>query len=162
MAHVTYRIVDTPDWIDSQALNGTSGSIDRVELDAEDQSHTGVVSLDVHAVTHSTEGACGNAHCLSDFVEVGLGELEACKLTVWLDDNRHVDLAIELIELSCVLRLGQRKLIAGDPVDAEAVLGEDVLGFSSFAQIVIAEVNATSVQGDTAVEALVLGGVSAC
>jgi hypothetical protein len=42
------------------------------------------------------------------------------------------------------------------------VLGEDVLGFSSFAQIVIAEVNATSVQGDTAVEALVLGGVSAC
>jgi hypothetical protein len=160
--HVTYRIVDTPDWIESQALNSASGSIDRVELDAEDQSHASVVSLDVYAAAHSAKGACGNAHCLSDFVEVGLGEREAYKLGVWLDGNRHVDLAIELIELSCVLRLGQRKLIAGDPVDAEAVLGEDVLGFSSFAQVVVAEVNATSVQGDTAVEALVLGGVSAC
>ena len=160
--NVTYRIVDTPDWIKNQALNSTSGSIDRVELDAEDQGHTGVVGLDVHAAAHSAKGGCGNAHCLSDFVEVGIAELETGELRVRLDDDRHVDLAIELIELSCVLRLGERKLIASDPVHAEAVLGEDVLGFSSFAQVVIAKMNATSVQGDTAVEALVLGRVSAC
>jgi hypothetical protein len=42
------------------------------------------------------------------------------------------------------------------------VLGEDILGFSSVAQVVVAEVNAARVQGDAAIEALVLSGISAC
>ena len=116
-----------------------------MELDTKDKSHLGVVGLDVDAVADGTEDASGELDGLSDFGKVGIGELEDGMLRVRLNDDRYLDGALELVELSCVLRLGKSELVAGDPVDHEAMLSEDILGFSSFAEVVVTKVNATSV-----------------
>jgi hypothetical protein len=141
----TDRVVDTPDGVKSQALYSASGSVDRVELDTENESHLGVVGLDVDTIADGTEDAGCDLDGLSDFDKVDIGELEGGMVGVGLNGDRYLDLAFKLVELSCVLRLGQGELVAGDPVDDEAVLGEDVLGFGGLAEVIIAEVNATSV-----------------
>jgi hypothetical protein len=100
---MTYRVVDTPDGVDGQALNSSSSSIDGVELDTEDKSHLGVMSLDVNAVANSTKDACCDLNGLEDFDEVGVGELEGSIAGARLDGDRYLDLTFELVELSCVL-----------------------------------------------------------
>lgn len=117
-----------------------------MELDAEDKSHLGVLGLNVDAVADTTEDAGSDLDGLVDFVEVGIGKLEGGMVGARLYGDGHLDLAFELVELSCVLRLGQGELVAGDPIDNEAVLREDVLGFSGLAKIIVAQVNATCVE----------------
>ena len=97
----TYRVVDAPNRVSDQALNSSNGSVDRMELDAEDESHLGVMSLDVNAVANGTEDASCDLDGLEDFNEVGVGELKAGM--VRLNGDRDFDLTFELVELSCAL-----------------------------------------------------------
>jgi len=127
-----------------------------VELDTEDESHLCVVGLDVDAVADGTEDASGELDSLSDLGKVGIGALPDGLVRVRLDEDWYLDGTLELVELGCVLRLGKGELVAGDPIDNETVLSEDVLGFGSFTEVVVTKVNATSVDGHRAGEALVL------
>lgn len=128
-----------------------------MELDAEDEGHLGVVGLHVDAVADGTEDASGELDGLGDFGKVGVGELPDGLVGVRLNEDRYLDGTLELIELGGVLGLGEGELIAGNPVDSEAMLSKDVFGFSSFAEIVMTKVDTASVDGNTAGEALVLG-----
>ena len=74
-----------------------------MELNTEYKSHLGVVGLDMNAVADGTEDAGGELDSLSDLDEVGIGELEDGMLRVRLNDDRKLDLALELVELGCVL-----------------------------------------------------------
>lgn len=152
----TYGVVETPDRVKSQALDSSSGGVDRMKLDTEDESHLGVVSLDMDAVANGTEDASCELDGLSDLGKIGLGELPTSHVRVRLDHDWYLDGALELVEQSCVLRPGHGELIAGDPVDREAMLNKDVFSFSSFAKVVVAKIDTASVDRHTAGEALVL------
>jgi hypothetical protein len=77
-------------------------------------------------------------------------------LRVGIDRDGEGDLAFELVELGGVLRLGKGVLVAGDVVDREAVLFENVFAFGSFTEVVVTEVDAASVGRHTVGEASVL------
>lgn len=72
-----------------------------MELDTEDESHLGVMCLDVNTVADGTEDASCDLNGLEDFNEVGVGELEGGMIR--LNGDRDFDLTFELVELSCVL-----------------------------------------------------------
>ena len=108
------------------------------------------------AIADGAEDASGELDSFSHFSEVDIGELPDGLVGVRLDEDWHLDGALELIELGCILRLGKGKLVTGDPINDETMLSEDILGFSSFAKIVVTKVDAASVDRHAAGEALVL------
>lgn len=143
-------MVDAPDWVNGQALDHTSSSIDRVKFDAEDQGQLGVVGFDVNAAANCTENIRSDLYSFGDLNKVDIGEVEGSMLSVWLDDDWDLDLTLKLVQLGRVLRLGQSEFVASDPVNNKTMLGEDVLRFSSFAKVVVAKMNAARVDRHTA------------
>ena len=111
----------------------------------------------MNAVADGTKDASGELDSFSDFCEIDIGELPDGLVGVRLDEDWYFDGALELIELGCILRLGKGELVTSDPINDEAMLSEDILGFSSFAKVVVTKVDATSVDRHAAGEALVLG-----
>jgi hypothetical protein len=131
-----------------------------LELNTEDEGHLGVMSLDVDAAADGTEYASGELDSLSNFGKIGICELEDRMLGVGLDNDRYLDRAFKLVELGRVLRFGESKLVTCNPVDNKAVLREDILGFSSFAEVIVAKVNTASIDRYATGETLVLSKVS--
>lgn len=79
---------------------------------------------------------------------------------VRLKHDSELNLALEVVDLSSVLGLGEGELMAGDVLDDVAVLFEDVFAFSGLAKVVVPEMSTTDVCRDAVVEACVLGPVS--
>lgn len=120
-----------------------------MELDTEDQSHLGLKRLNMNAVANGTKNTCSKLDDFGDLGKVGRGEVEDAMVRVRLDDDGYLDLTFELVDLGGILRLSKGKFVASDPVNDETMLGKDVLGFGSFAEVVVAKMNAASVDGDT-------------
>jgi hypothetical protein len=148
--------VDAPDRVIRQALDSAIGSIDAMELDAENEEHLVVDGVDVDQVAIRTE-------CMADVLDgdandlvVDVAELPDGVVGVGIDHDVELDLAFELVELGSVLSLAESILIAGDVFDAEVMLLEDVLTFSSLTEVVVAKVDATRVDGNAVGEACIL------
>ena len=156
----TYGSAEAPERIVAHAVDSSNRSVDRVELNAEDDLHAGLAGFDVEAVADRTEVGNVELNDVGDFGKVGRGEVPHGIVGVGFDDDGKLDLAFKLVQLGSVLRLGDDVLVAGDVLDSEAVLLEDDLAFGGIAQVVVAEVDATSVQRHTCREALVLDKVS--
>jgi hypothetical protein len=156
----TYGIAEAPESVGPQALNSSSGSVNRMELDAEDNLHAGLVGFDVEAVADCAEVGNVDLDGVADFDKVVRGEAPHGIVGVGLDDDRKLDLALELVDLGRVLSLGDGVLVSGDVLDKEAVLGEDSHAFSSITKVVVAKVDSTSVERHARGEALVLDKVS--
>jgi hypothetical protein len=153
---MTDLLVAAPDGIRGQAMDSTVGSIHAEELDTEDKKHLVIVSVDMNQVANRAEGKADLLDNNSHGSVIGLGELPDSVLGVGVDQDGKLHLALEFVEKSSVLRLGEGILVSGDVVDVEAMLLENVLAFCSLAKIIIAEVNATSVHWNTAGEASIL------
>lgn len=74
-----------------------------MKLDTEDQCHLGIEGLDMDTVADGVEDASSKLDGLGDLNEVGVGELEDSVVSVWLNDDRDLDLTLELVELGSVL-----------------------------------------------------------
>jgi hypothetical protein len=160
MRRNTCLVVDAPDRIGTKRLHGTIGSIDRHELDAVDDEHLGLQGVDVDDVASHTEGISGEFDSLSDADEVLSSELPDGVVRVRIDHDGELDLTLELVELSSVLRLGQGPIVSGDVVDSETMLLKDVLALSCVREVVITEIDTTSVVRNTVEEASILQVVS--
>lgn len=147
-----------PDRIRTQAVDGTVGGVDGVELDAEDEKHLRVLGVDVDPVADSTEGASDTLDSVSDLSKVGRSELPDGELRVGHDEDGKLHLALELVETSRVLGLGECVLVAGDPIDREAMLLKNVLGLGRLTKVIKAKMNTPSIDGHAVGETLVLGG----
>jgi hypothetical protein len=131
-----------------------------MELDAEDNLHAGLVGLDVEAVADCTKVGNVDLDGVADFDKVVRGEAPHDIVGVGFDDDRKLDLALELVDLGRVLSLCDGVLVPGDVLDKEAMLGEDSHAFSSITKVVVAKVDSTSVERHARGEALVLDKVS--
>jgi|SRR5690242_5437840 len=98
-----YHVVDAPNRVEGQALHSTSGSIDGVELDTEDQCHLGLKGLDMNAVANGTKNTCSKLDGLCDLGKVGRGEVEDVMVRVRLDNDGDLDLTFELVDLGGIL-----------------------------------------------------------
>jgi hypothetical protein len=148
--------VRAPDRISRQAVDSAIGGIYTIELDAEDEVHVLIVSLDMNNVANGTEGLADALDGSKHLAMVIVGELPDSVIWIGVNLDRELDLSIELVELSGVLRLGDGVAITRDVVDGELVLLENVLAFSSVTEIVVTKVDATGVDWHTVGEACVL------
>lgn len=87
---------------------------------------------------------------------IAIAELPDGMLGVGVDHHGQLHLAFELVELGGVLRLGEGVLVAGDVDDLEVMLFEDVFAFSCIAKVIVAKVDAASVDRDAVGEASIL------
>lgn len=94
-------------------------------------------------VAESAEDSCRELDRLGDHGEIFSAEDPCGMLRVRLNQDGKLDLALELIELRGLLGLGDGKVVAGDVVDSEVMLLQDVLGLGSVMKVIKAEMNAT-------------------
>lgn len=113
----TYGIAEAPDRVGTHAVDSSDSGVDRVELDAEDKHHASLVGLDVETVADRTKAGDIELNHVGDFNQVGRGEGPHGIVGVRLDDDGKLDLTLELVHLSSVLRLGDGILITGDVID---------------------------------------------
>jgi hypothetical protein len=78
----------------------------------------------------------------------------------WLDHDGNLDLTLKLVEQGSVLAFGNGEVVAGDVLDTEALLFEDVLALSGVMKIIEAKVDAFLVRGNALMEGSVLVMVS--
>jgi hypothetical protein len=149
-------MIYAPDGIGGQARDGTVGGVDGVELDAERELHGAVVGVDVDDSADRTEGLTDTINGEQDCVVRARGELPVDMVGVGFDLDGDLDLTLILIELGSVLGLGQGEGVAGDVVDDEAMLLEEVLGFSSVAEVIEAKQDTTDIGRDAGGEASIL------
>jgi hypothetical protein len=155
-----YVNVHAPDWIDVKGFDRAVGSVDRMKLDAEDQQHLLVVGVDVDNVADVSEGTRGNLDRIGNAGEVLGGEFPDGVIRVRLDENGQLHLAFKLLDVCRVLRLGQGVVVAGDVVDGELVLFEDVLALGGVLEAVVSDEDSSGVVGHGIEEARILETVS--
>jgi hypothetical protein len=148
--------VGAPDRIDAQRLDCTISSIDAMELNTEGESHLLVVGVDVNEVANLAEGRSDVVNSELHEAVVGVGELPDGMLRIGIDHDGQLDLAFELVEVGSVLRLGEGVLVAGDVLDVKVMLFEDILAFSSVTKVIVAKVDAASVDRNAVGEASIL------
>ena len=156
MGYIGDLIVHAPNRIGAQRLHSTISRVDGVKLDAKDKQHLGINSVNMNTVAHSAEDTSGGLETLGDLVKIIRSELPQGMARVGFDHNWKLHLAFELVKLGCILGLGKGEVIARDVVDAESVLLKNVLCFGGIMKVVVAKVDATSVDGNTVGEASIL------
>lgn len=151
--------VAAPNGIGGQRVHSAIGSVNAMKFDAESESHLLIIGFDVDKVADFAEGGSDIRNSELHEAVVGIGELPDGMLGVGIDHDGQLHLAFELVELSGVLRLGEGVLVAGNVLDLEIMLLEDIFAFSSVAKIIVAEIDTASVDWNTVGEASVLDSV---
>lgn len=132
-----------------------------MKLDAKDQDALGNIGVDMDAVANVTKAGGNDLEVLTQGKKVVRGELWNCLARVArTNHDGNLDLTLELVEQGSVLTFGNGEVVAGDVLDDEAVLFEDVLALSGVAKVIVAKVDTLVVHGDAVDEARILVMVS--
>jgi len=127
-----------------------------VILNTEDEEELGIDRVDVNAVANGTKDTSCKLNRLANGCEIVSSELPNGVVRIGFDHDRELDLALKLVQLSSILRLGERELVARNVLDGELVLLKDVLGLGGLVKVIETKMNTASVDRNTVGEASIL------
>ena len=98
----TYVFVHAPNWISPERLDSTIGAVNRMEFDSEDKQQLGVVRSHVDTLADTSEHDRSRFDRPSDGKVVFWSHAPSV-LVLWIDEDRDLDLTLELVEMGRVL-----------------------------------------------------------